>query len=155
MIYAECKPDVELIRTVIGLPRRRVIHELKGKGEVCNRLRKGRDGLALLDEDPTSAQPPYLRTMRTSEDLHRVGLKVLVDDAGRNRVVVLCPRLEDWVLAAAREEARLDVRDYSLPRDPGRLHRVINANLAKFERLLEALQSSSARRLTVLRDLLR
>ena len=54
MIYVECRPDEILVRQVTDLPRRQVVHEIKGKGEVCNRLMRNRDLVAMVDEDPES-----------------------------------------------------------------------------------------------------
>ena len=43
MIYVECKPDGILVRHLSGLPKRQVAHEIQGKGEICNRLIRGKD----------------------------------------------------------------------------------------------------------------
>ena len=93
IIYVECSPDEILIRRLTGLPRRRVIHELKGKYEVLKRLSAQSDLLAVVDEDPSSHVPPYLNRMSLIENLGDDGIKVFQDKSRRNRVVVLTPRL--------------------------------------------------------------
>ena len=67
--------------------------------------------------------------------------------------MILRPKLEDWILDTAKGVS-VDVGRFNLPNRPRELHQVINANLTKFERLLEVLQASSSERLNVLRQLL-
>lgn len=153
MIYVECKPDEALVRHVTGLPRRQVVHELKGKYEVCKRVSAQADSKALIDEDPGSFPPPYLARMTLSDDSPELGLKVYRDTRKGNKVVVLCPKLEDWILDAARA-AGIDVRDYSLPSRPREPHGVVNANLQKFEGLLKGLDATPSARLKTLGQLL-
>ena len=78
----------------------------------------------MIDEDPGSIQHRYLGSLTTKDDLPEVGLNLLEDDRKHNLVVILRPRLEEWVLAAAGESG-LNVDDYGL--NARRLHRVINA----------------------------
>ena len=149
----ECKPDGALVRLLTGLSRREVAHEIKGKSGVSHRLSQQSNCKGLVDQDPGSAQPPYLRTIPLSDDLPEHGLKVYRDGSRGNTIVVLCPKLEDWVLDAAKAVG-LDVRQLGLQNRPTSLHREINANLAKFERVLEALDATSSQRLDTLRRLL-
>ena len=142
MIYVECKPDLTLVKFLTNIKRRDITHEFKGKGEICNRLRKQANCKALLDEDPFGAQPRYMKEAKLVNDLPEHDLKLLHDSANNNYLVVLCPRLEEWVLKAARE-AGIDVRKYDLPTDASRLHKEINIRLDKFEKLLEELKDSS------------
>ena len=144
MIYVECKPDLTLVKFLTNITRRDITHEFKGKGEICNRLRKQANCKALLDEDPFGAQPRYIKEAKLVNDLPEHDLKLLHDSANNNYLVVLCPRLEEWVLKAAGETG-IDVREYNLPNDAVRLHRHINISLDKFENLLEDLKGSSSR----------
>jgi len=144
MIYVECKPDLVLVKSLTNVTRRGITHEFKGKGEICNRLRKQTNCKGLLDEDPASAQPRYVKEARLENDLSQHDIKVLYHSSTDNHLIVLCPRLEEWVLKAARE-ARLDVRKYNLPNDVAGLRRHINISLDKFESLLEDLKGSSNR----------
>jgi len=140
MIYVECYPDTVLVRTLTGLPRREVIHERKGKGRVVDQVRRGSQRVGLLDEDPGATQPRRLEEMVTVENLEASALWVRQDSAG-NRIVILRPRLEEWILRAARQ-AGIDLDDYNLPTDAGQLHRVINDRLPSFQRLVEALNNT-------------
>jgi len=153
MIYVECKPDASLVRGLTGLSRRQIVHEFKGKYEVCKRVSGQTECKALVDEDPGSIQPPYLARINLVEELPQQGLKVFQDKSRGNLVVVMCPKLEDWILRAA-EDAGLLVSSYSLPNSSRSLHRVINANIVKLERLLQDLINSGSERVRTLRRLL-
>ena len=144
MIYVECKPDFTLVQSLTNVTRREITHEFKGKGEICNRLREQTNCKGLVDEDPSSGQPRYVKEARLENDLSEHDIKVLYHGSTDNRLIVLCPRLEEWILNAARE-AGIDVRKYNLPNDGANLHRHINISLDKFESLLKDLKGSSSR----------
>lgn len=151
MIYVECKPDAILVQVVTGLPIRQVIHEIKGKSGVLNQMQSRNNSVGLVDEDPGATQPRSLTEMRTVQELREGGLQLKQDSRG-NRLVLLCPRLEEWVAVAARDAGVLPSQ-FNLPNDPKRLHEVINVDLSKFRRLLEALTDTP--RLRTLAGLLR
>ena len=151
MIYVECKSDFALVKSVTRIPRREIIHERKGKSGVCERLKRQRSGKGLVDEDPLSTQPSYIKKVKLENELFQYELKVFRDESNKNRLVVLCPRLEEWILKAA-QEAELNVGKYHLPNTPEKLHRVINLDLENFEKLLEDLEGS--KRLKTLGELL-
>ena len=140
MIYVECKPDATLVQVLTQLPRREIVHELKGKYEVVKRISNGRNARGLVDEDPEATQPAYFGRMRLEEDFPYRGLKLL-QDAGSNHVILLCPKLEDWIIRAARE-VNVSLDHYNLFNDPRRLHQVINIDLRRFERLVQDLRSA-------------
>jgi hypothetical protein len=79
MVLVECKPDERLIR-LLGVPRSRIRHE-GSKGDLCNRLRREENHIAVIDEDPASAQPSYLRNARLIEENH--GVRVLGGSTAR------------------------------------------------------------------------
>ena len=140
MIYTECKPDSALVRT-LGIPKKQIIH-LGGKPEVCKQLEKREEWKGLVDEDPSSVQPPYLKKLPVKENLPNYGLKILSDNSKNNDLFVLSPRLEEWVLKAT-EDADIDIKRYNLPDDGDLLHKVINLDLRKFERLVNDLKGKS------------
>ena len=152
MIYVECKPDTALVRTITGLGLRQVIHDLKGKPGVIGTLRGLRNARAMVDEDPFSVQPQYLSQMQVAQEPPGSGLRLMEHPTDGNLVVMLCPRLEEWVLQAARE-AQVDVSRYNLPSDARRFKSEINDALDRFQRLVEALDE--APRVQSLRQLLR
>jgi hypothetical protein len=140
MIYTECKPDSTLVK-MLGLPKRHIIHQ-QGKPEVCKQLEKRTNWKGMIDEDPFSVQPPYLKKLRVMENLSNYGLKVLKDAAKNNDLIILSPRLEEWILKAVKE-AGIDIKRYNLPDDGDPLHKVINLDLRKFERLVNDLKGKS------------
>jgi hypothetical protein len=107
----------------------------------------------MVDEDPGSVVPPYLSRISRVQELVEEGLIVYRDGTRRNQVVILRPRLEDWILAAARGVG-LKAAEFGLPDHPARLHSVINANISKYDRLLDALDKAASNRLITLRELL-
>ncbi len=152
MIYIECKPDYALVRSLTQTSKRDILHEFKGKFEICRHLENQRNCKGLIDEDPAGTQPPYLKRLQRQDDFSEYDLISLHDSNNGNYLIVLCPRLEEWVLKSSKE-ANMDVRKYDLPNDGPTLHRYININLGKFEGLLEDLKGSS-RRLRTLKRLL-
>ena len=153
MIYVECKPDKLLVETLTGWSGREIIHE-NDKYRVMKTLRRQTNGRAMVDEDPTSNQPLYLTEMQIQEEFSTMGLRVLSDESRGNRAVVLCPRLEEWVIRGANEAGvSLTDRRYNLPSTVSALHRVINADERKLERLIGDLADTP--RFRALRRLLR
>jgi|Deesub1362A_J573_1020465.scaffolds.fasta_scaffold01294_7 hypothetical protein len=133
-VYVECKPDYVLVKKVADIPQKKIIHA-GNKAEVCKRLKKGSNCIGLVDEDPGSGQPSYLKKMKKERELG--DFKVLSDKNG-NRLIILCPRLEAWILRCAAE-ANIDVKKYNLPNNDVKLHGIINANIEKFEKLIDDL----------------
>jgi hypothetical protein len=140
MIYTECKPDSALVKT-LGISKKQIIH-VGNKPDVCKRLEKHKNCNGLVDEDPFSVQPLYLKKLQEKENLSDCGLKILNDNSKNNDLIILCPRLEEWVLKAAKE-ADLDISRYNLPDDGEQLHKVINLDIRKFETLIKDLKGKS------------
>ncbi len=138
MIYVECKPDRALVSST-GI-KDKIIHA-GNKSGVCKRLEKNHNSVGIIDEDPGAPQPPYIERLKKEEPLG-VQFIVLRDTKRNNVLIVLCPKLEEWVLTAAKE-AGLAVSEYKLPSDAEKLHRTINVNLEKFERLLGDMKGKS------------
>ena len=145
MIYVECKPDATLVKVLTQLPQREIIHEIKGKYEVLKKISNGRNGRGMIDEDPGSNQPAYLSRMQVQRDLPQRGLKVLEDAARDNQVILLCPRLEEWIIRAARDGG-VSLERYNLPNRPSSLHRELNLDLPKFGRLVVELTNTPSLR---------
>lgn len=152
MIYVECKPDENLVQILTGLPKREIIHE-NGKYRLLAKLSKLQDTRAMVDEDPGANQPAYLNRMHLLHDLRDGSLKILLDRSTGNRVVVLCPKLEDWVIRAAQEaDISLTHSRYNLPDTANALHRVINSDPRKLERLVEDLAQKNTPRVRSLSE---
>ena len=88
-------------------------------------------------------------------DLTGLGLRLYRHGERGNTLIVLCPRLEDWLTAAARDAGlRLDNRRYGLPVNAGDLHGVINNELPNLELLIDDLLSAQSPRILRLQTLL-
>jgi hypothetical protein len=148
-LFLECKPD-EVLALVAGVPPRAIIHS-HGKGKVSKSLGKASGASGLVDEDLGTTEPVALRTFREVSNNHDLRLKV--DQARDNRLVVVCPKLEDWVIKTARA-ANLKMADFSLSENPRELHADINQRLLNLERLLNELLAQQSPRLLHLKALL-
>jgi hypothetical protein len=138
MIYVECKPD-RLLVNILGISKRDIVHA-GNISKVCKGLAKSENSKGLVDEDPSGDRPSYIDTLRLIQNQHEI--KILQDNKRENYLFVLCPRLEEWVLKAAKE-ADVDIKRYNLPDDGDQLHKVINLDLRKFERLVNDLKGKS------------
>ena len=150
MIYLECYTDKALARA-LGIHKKEIYHS-GTKGNVCRNLMKSRNSKGLVDEDPLSAQPSYIRKLKTNS--HEHDIKLLYDENSQNHLIVLCPRLEDWILKAAKE-AKVSIEDYSFPDDADELHKVINIKPEKFFLLVGDIQKKQSKMLKKLEMLLR
>lgn len=150
MIYLECYPDKALV-VALGISKKEIYHS-GSKGNVCKNLKKNSKSKGLIDEDPSSAQPSYIGKLKDLS--YEYGIKLLHDNNTQNHLIILCPKLEDWILKAAKE-AKVNVKDYSLPDDPYELHKIININLDKFILLIEDIKKKRSKMLQSLETLLK
>jgi len=107
----------------------------------------------LVDEDPGSAVQTYMKALLQESWEH--GIRVLIDKQRENRIVVLSPRLEEWLVQTAKE-AGLQMTDFGFESDNGiQLHREINQRLRNEQRLVEALLKAKSQRILRLQLLLK
>jgi len=142
VFFVECNPD-RLLLQKIGVTKRSIIHA-GSKSGVCKRLSKTTYSVGVVDEDPYSVQPRYLKGLKIIENSQKHDVKVLFDEKRNNRVIVISPRLEEWIIRAAKE-AKVNMHKYGLPGDGNKLHKLINSELSRFERLLGELINKSGR----------
>jgi len=140
-VFVECFPDAELVR-VLGVGKRRIGHR-GSKGNVVNRVEESEQAIGLIDEDPASAQPKALAAYEMLEQGE--GLKLLASRArGRKRIIVIQPRLEDWILERAAVSGLRPSR-YGLPGGPQELHRIPRYDMKEgYTRLLRDLCEKDA-----------
>ena len=80
----------------------------------------------MVDEDPGSNQPAYLSKMQVIPGVSDMGLRVLSDESLGNRVMVLCLKLEDWIIRGAGEaDVSLSDRRYNLPNTAFQIPRML------------------------------
>src|SRR5882724_10993554 len=133
-IVVECKPD-EILAVVLGFSRKEIAHE-NNKGEVCHYLEKSAIKLAIIDEDPGSGQPRYLRNFKVVEE--KFSVITMVYKKFDKTIIVIKPRLEEWILMQCQNSG-INPGDFFLPADAKRLKDIINLKLDKFQRLLDDL----------------
>jgi len=144
MFLVECKPDAVLVES-LTLTSRKNIQHAGNKSELLRKLTDRHvDSKGVVDEDPWSSQPPQMQKFKEKHDLTGYNLKILYQTSKNNTLIILCPRLEDWILEAA-QEANMDPEKYGLPNDPTELHKLINVQIDKFHTLMEKLKTKSNR----------
>ncbi len=154
MIIVECYSDTTLVECLTSVPRQYINHEMRGKSGVCKQLADRVNCKGLVDEDPNAAEHPYEKQGLLISGYAQYGIKLLQFPSQSNELVVLCPKLEDWVLATA-QAAGIDVTRHGLPNDPNKLHRVIDDRLPKFRILLNMLKARKSQRIEALTELLK
>jgi len=154
MIYFECKPDEKLVRTLTGFGWRELKHGAN-KSEICKLLEKSRGCKALLDEDPLSHQEPYFEKLpRTAVKNFPAWSLRLLQDHNSNTVILLCPKLEGWILNLAKSSG-INPADFSLPAGENKLHELINTRLENYQKLIKELLKRKTPALISLQKLLR
>jgi hypothetical protein len=149
MLLLECLPDETVART-LGCPRRSLQH-LAGKSRICKRLAESESDIGLIDEDPDTVQPSYLKDLHLAREEHEILL--YRDEERNNRVIVLRPRFEEWLIRTAKF-AGINMSDFGLSDRGNDLHREINSRLPNLVRFLEELINRKNQRLLHLRALL-
>ena len=96
-VLVECYPDETLVN-VLGIPYDQIQHA-RGKGNIANALRNHYTAsVGLVDEDPKSTQPRYFSKMEPVKEFNEQGLIVKRDQQNSNHLVMLRPRLEEWII---------------------------------------------------------
>jgi len=120
------------------------IHHAGNKSELLKKLTERTNSIGIIDEDPWSVQPPHLKKFEEKQDLANYKLKILHHTSKNNVLIVLRPRLEEWILGAAKE-ANVDLKTYNLPNEAVKLHEQINIQINNFQKLLEDIKDKSNR----------
>lgn len=144
MYLVECKPDEVLVKVLTGTSRKNITHA-GNKSELLKKLaERFLNSKGIVDEDPLSHQPPHLKKFEEKPNLAVYDIKLFHQKSGNNVLIMLCPRLEDWILKAAHE-ANVNPEGYGLPDDPEKLHEQINIKTDKFQEFVESIQPESER----------
>jgi len=56
---------------------------------------------------------------------------------------MLCPTLEEWILKVVKK-VNIEISNYGLPDDAGKLHATINTKLENFKRLIKDIKKKSS-----------
>lgn len=130
-MFVEGKPDLVLVKA-LGVSRQE--SSMAGnRGKVCHITKKNPPAVGLVDEDPGEELPGYLRNLKKVD----IGQNLLLyrDAKNGNKIVVLCPRLEEWLLKICKQ-AGLKMGDFFLPDKPEDLHKEWPRHLPKLEKLV-------------------
>lgn len=134
IIHVECIPDEALLRK-LGYTRKQVLHH-GGKSKVFNYLSNNERQWAMVDEDPGASRHPYEEKLTFKEEKYKI--KYFSDRRRNNIVLVLRPKLEDWILDICSKEC-IDLKQFGLPTKSNDLHDVINIRLVSFDKLVDHL----------------
>ena len=133
-VVVECAPDETLVRN-LGFTSRQVKHQ-PNKGEVCNYLIKNSGIIGMVDADPGSPQPGFFQDCKLIQEKFDVVVYQYNDQ--NNRLLVLNPNLEGWLIKKAKE-SKLDLSNFGLPGTSKALHKEILNKIPKVEMLISEL----------------
>ncbi len=153
MIFVECHADSVLVQNLTSLSPENIPHDLRGRGAVCNLLSNSSNSKGLIDKDPGTARHPYEKAGQPRGSHVQEDIELLHYSSQNNQLIVLCPKLEDWILKTAHI-AGIDVTRRGLPNNANQLHKVIDNKLDKFRILLNMLKKRKSPRILALANLL-
>ena len=140
MIFlVEDAPHKALLQS-LGIPRKAIL--LAGsKGNVIKRLRDRPGDRGMVDEDPQSIQTQTHELANYQQVDSNEGLRLLARKGhGNQKLVILCPRIEDWLIQRAKA-CGIDPTLYYLPGSPKRLKELVHYEEKKgFGRFLAELK---------------
>ena len=130
VIAVECYPDEALIKS-LGFKAR----HFSGKGRVLKAIEKEKVLTGIVDFDEDKSWPS-----KWVKDRKKLFGRVIVMKRKKARVIALNPRLEDFIVWAAKA-SNMKLESYCLPSDPRKLHKRISSKRRdeKYESLLRDL----------------
>ncbi len=140
MIHLECYNDQILVQA-FGFVKKSITHS-GDKGKVCNDLNDSIDSIGLIDEDPDSAQPKYVNKCEIIKS--ELDIVIRLHKKKKNILIILCPRLEEWVLQTARE-SHVDITQYNLPDNPKELHSISKQQRNRLLQFIQVAKGNSPR----------
>ncbi|MDN5216989.1 hypothetical protein QQ020_33270 [Fulvivirgaceae bacterium BMA12] len=147
-IVLECKPDEVLIKS-LGYTRKMITHQAN-KGEVVKYLIKNPGAIGIVDQDPGSTEPSFMKDFQKIDKI-QFDIDCRFSQKWKTKLIVLRPRLEEWVVKYAKV-SKLKLANYSLPNTGKELHKIINSRLKNFERLLEDMHEAKNEALLHLKE---
>jgi len=154
MIYYECNNDEVFLKELIS-PTKKECYHCHGKFRACNLLKKSKNTIALLDKDPGDPQHRYLKGLQKIYNYEELKLEILYDRKRDNKIILLIPKLEDWILRVARK-VNVNPKNFNkLPSDPDELKEIINLKLNDFKNFLQAIKEKNPEEFEVLKRELR
>lgn len=142
MVYVECYADKALVNS-LGIGEKKIVHA-GGKSNVCKRLKRDTDSIGLVDEDPRSAQPSYIKSTQLHQECTSLNIKLWLDRKRRNRIIMLCPRLEEWIIKAVKDAGQ-KMGDFGVSNNPYVLHSELGIKPEKLRGIINGIQGQSER----------
>ncbi len=121
--------------------KKQIVRHVFSKGNVCNKVSRGKGVRGVVDQDPLSVQPSYIESIGSCIENKR-DILLFKDKINDNYIIMLCPTLEGWILKAAKAEG-IKPAKYGLPDKEKELHKIVNINLQKLEQLVNDLKQQS------------
>lgn len=135
---AEDPPHKSLLRS-LGIPRKKILL-LGPKGNVIKKLKNLPDYIGMVDEDPHSIQTQSHELANYQEIANDMGLRLLLNKHGNKKIIILCPKIEDWLLQRAKS-SNIDLKHYYLPNNSKELKKITNYDSKDgFKRFLSELK---------------
>ena len=144
MFVVECNADVALVETLTSPSRRNIKHAGCKSMVIRKLMRTHENSIGIIDQDPYSIQPKDIERFNEIEYSEKNQLRILYHSQRNNNLIILCPRLEEWIIDATREVG-LDLNRYNLPNNPSEFHAIINLKINRFTQLVEDLKQRSDR----------
>jgi hypothetical protein len=139
-VYYECDNDEALLNHL--LTPKAIKEHSHSKGNVCNSVAKNNNVIGLVDEDSGTQQQRYITRLGNPVSMQN-GIRIYVDKARCNRIVMICPRLEEWLYNVAKRN-NIDPTSFRLDKDPDKLHKEeLRKTKTKFNNFLKALEDTN------------
>lgn len=148
-VFVECKPDFLLVKT-LGIPEDQIIHGASKSGVFSKLRKKATNSIGLVDEDPESGRPRFFDKLQVIAEIHDIVM--LYDRERSNYLIILKPRLEDWIIKTV-SESDLELKSFGLSSEARKLHVEINTQLYQYKKLLETLVNHKNERFECLKTM--
>lgn len=144
VLVVECKADRALVKILTSASKKNLIHGGNKTGVLGVLLKGYESSTGVVDEDPWSPKPPDMQKFKMKQDVTNHNFRILQHTRRNNSLIVLCPRLEEWILRAANE-AHVSPNKYGLSHDATELRKQITAQTDRFEKFVKAIKDRSKR----------
>lgn len=146
MNFFECYADETLLKQVGLLSKVLKGGHSQGRSKVCGRLSKSMESFGLIDEDPGSARDSYLEALLKVKPTYQDSNIILIVDINRgNKLAIIRPNLEGWIVKIAKDRKVALDRSYALSMKPKELHDFLTpkGNISERKKLNKFLENVS------------
>lgn len=105
-------------------------------GDVCNFLKKSELSFAIIDEDLKSSRPKYLSEFAVA--VEKYSIRVLKNSTLTKTILVLRPRLEEWIYEQC-QISKINPKDFQFPPTDREFKAVINKRLVPYGKMVDSL----------------